>query len=96
MEEDLRTLLEPTLRSMGVRGQVRDAQVVDAFAEVVGAALAGHCRAQRMERDTLVVGTTNTALAHQLHLDSLRVIDGMNQRLGTGVVKRLRFVPLES
>ena len=87
----LSDLIEPALKKMGVSGQVRDAQIVDVFAEVVGPALAPMCRALRLERKALVISVANPALAHQLHIEAPRIIAGMNQRLGADLVSRLRF-----
>ena len=87
-------LIDPALRNLGVRGRVRDEQVRAVFAQVVGPALSSMCRAERLKRGALVVATSNTALAHQLQLDSVSVINGMNSRLDAPVVRRLRFVPM--
>lgn len=87
-------LMDGALRSMRIRGQVRDAQLQLVFGEVVGPAVASMCRALRLERSTLVVGVSNGPLAHQLQIDSPRLIESLNTRLGADVVTRLRFQPL--
>jgi hypothetical protein len=87
-------LLDPALQGLGVRGQVREEQVRTVFASIVGPALSDLCRAVRLDRNVLVIATANTALSHQLHLDSQHVIASLNAKLGTDVVRRLRFVPM--
>lgn len=94
-EEPVSNLLDRTLRAMGIRQQVRDVQIREVFAVVMGPAMLPFCRAERLERGTLVVASTNSALAHQIHMDSPRVIDAINERLGAKVVQRFRFIPLE-
>jgi predicted nucleic acid-binding Zn ribbon protein len=94
VDEKLQDLLGSALRGLGVNGPVRDLQVAEMFAEVVGEALAPMCRAQRLERGTLVIGTTNSALSHQLQMESPRLIEELNRRLGSDVIRRFRFVPL--
>jgi hypothetical protein len=89
--EPLAELLEPALKRMGIHGAVRDVQIGDVFADVVGAALAPHCRALRVEHGALVVACVNPALAQQLHLEKTRIISEVNLRLGSETVKRLRF-----
>jgi hypothetical protein len=84
-------LIDPALRSLGVRARVREEQLRIALAEVVGPALASMCRAERLERGALVIATANTALAHQLQLDSQRLIASLNAALGVEAVRRLRF-----
>jgi len=87
----LRDLLDPALRSLGVRGRVREEQVRQLFAQAVGPALAPLCRAQRLDRGALLIATANTALAHQLQLESPRLIAALNDALGSPAVRRLRF-----
>ncbi len=95
-EERVHDLLDRTLRTMGIRAAVRDAQIRAAFAAVVGPAMERFCQAERIERDVLVVATGNSALSHHLQLDSVRIIASLNERLGATVIKRIRFVPLEA
>lgn len=91
-EERIADILDPALRSLGVRSRVREERLRLALADIVGPALAPMCRADRLdERGVLVIATTNTALAHQLQLESPRLIDACNEALGTVVVRRLRF-----
>jgi hypothetical protein len=39
----------------------------------------------------LLIATANTALSHQLQMESPRIIDACNAALGTTAVRRLRF-----
>jgi predicted nucleic acid-binding Zn ribbon protein len=94
--ERLSDLIDPALRGLGVRGRVREVQVREVFDEVVGPALAPMCRALTLERGVLLVGVANTSLSHQLHLDSVRLITMLNERLGTTAVRRLRFTTLDA
>lgn len=90
-EERIADILDPALRSLGVRSRVREERLRLALADIVGPALAPMCRAERLERGALVIATANTALAHQLQLESPRLIDACNEALGTVAVRRLRF-----
>ncbi len=94
--ERLSDLIDPALRGLGVRGRVREAQVREVFAQVVGPALAPMCRAVSLERGVLLVGVANTSLSHQLHLDSVQLVAMLNERLGAAAVRRLRFTTLEA
>jgi predicted nucleic acid-binding Zn ribbon protein len=93
-ERRLSDLFEPALRRMGVRRAVREAQLQEAFAEVVGPAVSGLCRALSLDRGALLVATAHTALAQQLQMDGPRIIASLNARVGEGTVKRLRFTAL--
>jgi hypothetical protein len=88
-------LLDTALRDLGVRHQVRELQLQELFAEIVGPALAPLCEAVKLDRGALVVATRNGALAHQLQLEMPKLVAALNRRLGADMVKRLRFVPME-
>jgi predicted nucleic acid-binding Zn ribbon protein len=90
-EERLSDLIDPALRGLGVRAQVREERLRLALADVVGDSLASLCRAQRLDRGVLLIATANTALAHQLQMDAPRVIDALNRRVGQDLVRRIRF-----
>jgi predicted nucleic acid-binding Zn ribbon protein len=93
-EQRVSELFDPALRRLGVRRAVREVQLQEAFAEVVGPAVAPLCRALSLERGALLVATAHTALAHQLQMEAPRIIHALNQRVGDGTVKRLRFTAL--
>lgn len=87
-------LLDPALKGMGVRGRVREAQIQTALAALLGDSLSPLCQAVELKRGTLLLATANTALAHQLQLDSARLRHSLNAALGTEAVRRLRFTGL--
>lgn len=93
-EQRISDILDPALRRLGIRRAVREVQLQDAFAEVVGPAVAPLCRAVKLDRGALLIATTHTALAHQLQFEAPRIIHALNQRVGDGTVKRLRFTAL--
>ena len=93
-EQRISDIFDPALRRMGVRRAVRQAQVQEAFAEVVGAAVSPLCKAISLDRGALLVATAHTALAQQLQMDAPRLIASLNARVGDGTVKRLRFTAM--
>jgi predicted nucleic acid-binding Zn ribbon protein len=93
-EQRVSDLFDPALRRLGVRRAVREVQVQEAFAEVVGPAVSPLCRAISLDRGALLVATAHTALAQQLQMEGPRIIAALNQRVGEGTVKRLRFTAL--
>jgi hypothetical protein len=93
-EQRVSDILDPALRRMGIRRAVREAQLQDIFATVVGPALAPLCRAISLDRGALLIATVNSALAQQLQMESPGIIRSLNLRVGEGTVKRLRFTPL--
>jgi predicted nucleic acid-binding Zn ribbon protein len=90
-EERIDGVMERALNKLGVGRQVREVRVQEALERVVGPAVAPLCSAVSLDRGTLVITTANGALAHQLQLDSPRLIEGLNREMGADVVKRVRF-----
>jgi hypothetical protein len=94
-ERRLDQIIWPALRRMGISRKVRDAQLDDVLALAVGPALAALCQPAGLDRGVLTIATAHGALAHQLQLDSPRLIASLNQHLGSEVVRRLRFRALD-
>lgn len=92
-EQHVSELIDDALRGLEIRSQVREVQLRDAFADVVGNHAAQLCDAVSLERGVLCIATAHTALAHQLRLDGPVLIAALNQRIGANAVQRLRFVP---
>ena len=61
-----------------------------AFREVVGEALAARCESVEVRGSTLLVTTSNPALAHQLRLDAERLLERVNQE--SRLPRRVRAV----
>ena len=95
-EKRISDLFEPALRRMGIRRAVREVQLQEVFAEVVGPAVSPLCRAISLDRGALLVATAHTALSQQLQMDAPRIIAALNRRVGDGTVKRLRFTALST
>ncbi len=94
-EQRIDAIVWPALRRMGISRKVRDAQLDEVLAVAVGPALASLCRPAGLDRGVLTIATAHGALAHQLQLDSPRLIATLNGHLGDDVVRRLRFRALE-
>jgi hypothetical protein len=94
-EQRLDQIIWPALRRMGISRKVRDAQLDEVLALTVGPALAALCRPAGLDRGVLTIATAHGALAHQLQLDSPRLIASLNAHLGSEVVRRLRFRALD-
>ncbi len=94
-EERIADTFDSALRRMGIRRAVREAQLQEVFAEVVGPAVAPLCRALSLDRGALLVATAHTALAHQLQMEAPRIVHALNAKVGEGTVKRLRFTTLQ-
>jgi hypothetical protein len=92
--EHITDIMDAALQRLGVRREVRNVQLQQVFADVVGPAVAPMCRALSLDRGTLLVATRTGALAQQLQMELPTVIAAINQRLGGDQVQRLRFTAM--
>ncbi|HZB97843.1 MAG TPA: DUF721 domain-containing protein [Candidatus Sulfotelmatobacter sp.] len=92
----LDNLLQPTLRRMGVERSVRLARLDHALGEILGEPLAPLCSVIKLKGGTAHIATSHPVLAHQLHLETSRLMEALNERLGEPVVERLRFCAMPS
>lgn len=60
------------------RGRLAELHVQSAFKQVVGESLASACDSVELRRGVLTISTANPALAHQLRLDSERLLERLN------------------
>jgi predicted nucleic acid-binding Zn ribbon protein len=82
--------LPRTLRALGIARRTREAQALYCWPEVLGD-LARESRALKLTGGTLWVTASSTALAHQLHLERVGLLQRLNQLIGAPVVREIRF-----
>jgi hypothetical protein len=63
-----------------------------AFKAACGDYLRAHVRVVAVDGTTLVVACAHPAIAHQLQIDSVKLLEGVNSTLEEPRLKRLRFI----
>jgi predicted nucleic acid-binding Zn ribbon protein len=84
-------LLVPSLARLGLRGRAVEAQVLAAWPEAVGEAVARETHCAGLSRGRLTIESTSSALSHQLLMQKQTIIDTLNLQLGDDLVRDLRF-----
>lgn len=87
----LKDALPGTLRGLGIARRTREAQVLLLWPAVVGEPLASETEALQLRGSTLWVRASSAPLAHQLHIETPRLLQMLNDRIGTTVVRDIRF-----
>jgi hypothetical protein len=59
---------------------------------IVGPSLARHARAERIERDVLVVEVTSSSAMHHVSHYKLELLERLERHLGARIVRDVRFV----
>jgi predicted nucleic acid-binding Zn ribbon protein len=83
--------LPRALRSLGISRRTREAQAIYLWPQVIGSHLARESKALRLTGGTLLVTASSPALAHQLHLERMMLIDRLNEAIGASAVREIRF-----
>ncbi len=76
---------------MGATKPVRRVRAEEVLRSVCGPYLSPHVRVMALDGKAMVVACAHPAIAHQLQLESVRILDAVNQELGQPRVSRLRF-----
>ena len=87
----LKAALPGTLKALGIARRTREAQALWLWREVVGPDLARETTALKLAGGTLWVAASSTPLAHQLHLERNTILERLNARIGSTVVREIRF-----
>jgi predicted nucleic acid-binding Zn ribbon protein len=82
-------ILARLVKVRGWQKPAAEARVFGAWADVVGADLAGHCRPVRLEGGELVIEAESTAWATQLRLLTPKLLARVREAVGAGVVTSL-------
>jgi Dna[CI] antecedent, DciA len=72
-------LLARVIQRQPGSGQLTEYRLRIAFREVIGEALAAGCESIQVHGTTVSITTSNPALAHQLRIDSERLMQRLNQ-----------------
>jgi predicted nucleic acid-binding Zn ribbon protein len=84
--------LDALVTERGWESQIRDAEVVARFTEVVGSDIAGHATPRSFDDDTLVIQAAETAWATQLRLLTPQLLARYADVLGPDVVTAIHVV----
>lgn len=85
-------LLSDAVRALVGPRRVRQAAVLDAWAEVVGEVRARHARVAGIRGNVLVVVTDLPALSHEIRLCRSALVEALNQRAGGQAIEDIQVV----
>jgi predicted nucleic acid-binding Zn ribbon protein len=83
--------LPQAIKALGISRRTREAQALWLWPQLVGPHLAAETAALKLNGGTLWVSASSSALAHQLHIERQRLVEGLNQLIGAQVVRDIRF-----
>lgn len=84
-------LLRSMLRRAGLETRLKRMEALKIWPEVVGQPAARKCRAVAVREGVLIVSTSDSVWANVLTLEKLRYLDRLQERLGKGTIRDIRF-----
>jgi predicted nucleic acid-binding Zn ribbon protein len=89
--QNLGAILKDTLEDQGIEGRIREEGAVAFWEEIVGESIAKNTKAVKIYRGELLVEVKSAAWKQQIQMMKRQIISKINQRLGKGTVKQIRF-----
>lgn len=83
--------LQTLVRTRGWKAPVAVGSVISRWDQLVGEAIAQHCRPETFEDGTVVVGCDSTAWATNLKLMKPKILDVFEKELGQGIVTEIEI-----
>jgi predicted nucleic acid-binding Zn ribbon protein len=90
--EAISGVLSRVLRQLGLESELKGWRAVEDWDELVGPRLSRHTRAVGFRQGTLRVEVDGSAWMHELGFLKRDLISRINQRLGSELVRDVRFV----
>jgi predicted nucleic acid-binding Zn ribbon protein len=90
--ERLGTVLEQSLKRFDLSSRLNEYSVWPIWNDVVGPTVARNAQPEKIRNGTLFVKVTSTVWMQQLQYMKDVILEKLNQRLGTEVVKKIFFV----
>jgi predicted nucleic acid-binding Zn ribbon protein len=84
-------VLRRVIRRAGLQTRLKRVEAVAIWPQVVGQPAAGKCRAMSVRDGVLIVSTSDAVWANVLTLEKPRYLDRLQERLGAGVIRDIRF-----
>jgi predicted nucleic acid-binding Zn ribbon protein len=91
--EGIDSILPRAVRRLGGTRPVRQARIEAAFSKVCGEFIRPHVRVCAVEGSALVLACAHPAIAHQLQIESAKILEAINSEVPGKPLTRLRFVP---
>jgi hypothetical protein len=90
-EKTLKQAIEELVRAYGLNDKLLKTQVEQIWEEIVGKDLAKHTGRIDMDKSTLKIEITSSALRHELSFSKTIILERLNERLGKKIITEILF-----
>ena len=89
--DNLGDLLSGILERLDIASKIEQYRAIELWKEVVGENISKNATATRIKDKVLYVGVSNSSWMQQLHFLKEDIIDALNKKIGSEIVKDIRF-----
>lgn len=89
--EHISSILETIVARMGIKKQLKRAQVINEWPDIVGARIGRETKADRIRGTILFVNCSSPVWAQELEFMKPEIAKKIRERVGPGVVTDVRF-----
>lgn len=90
-EQPLSEVLKSFIRVNRLEKGISQIQVEDAWKKMMGPAVSKYTHKIQLQKDTLYIQLTSSVLTQELSYGKTKIIDNLNQELGSNLIKNLIF-----
>lgn len=87
----LSSIMEGFMKASGTRSKIKSYMVLDLWPQIIGSALAGQTEARTVKNGVLYITCVSPPVAHQLSFMKKGIQKKIDELVGAGVVKDIRF-----
>lgn len=90
--QPLSEILPKVIAKLGLSQKVKEIEIVKDWADIVGKAVANHCKPVTLDRGCLTVNVDSSPWLNELERYSKKkILEKVQERLGVKSVRRIRF-----
>jgi len=91
MPKDIGSILGPQLKKRGLSASIKQARIFEVWTEAAGKVIADNCEVVSINKGVVVLRPKSPTWANELLYQKAALIKKLNQHLGRGVVKDIKF-----
>ena len=90
--KQLKKAIEEAIESAGIKSALHQESAVTLWGAVVGRAVSSVTKAEGVDSGTLVVRVESSVWRQELHMQKKEMINKLNKKIGTKVIREIRFI----
>ena len=90
--KQLKKAIEEAIEGAGIKSALDQESAVTLWGAVVGRAVSSVTKAEGVDSGTLVVRVESSVWRQELHMQKKEMINKLNKKIGTEVIREIRFI----